>query len=245
LKSESDHPRVVTYVNIRLILLQFALCRDVINHRDLLLILFFNNNNILWLLNVYSNSSHTALKYLKDTKFNIQNLLIMTGDFNICDNLWDSLFPHYSSISDNLFIIADSFNLELSNPTDQVPTQYSDNEHDSNSVIDLMFLHSGSSELDNHSIYSNWRLSSNHASLTIIISITEEHTISSKHSIIKDSEEEPTFIKDLTNSIRNINTSNISDIASINRAANKFASMVEVTWGKNLKVVNITRHSKS
>jgi len=108
-----------------------------------------------------------------------------------------------------------------------------------------MFLHNGLSELDNHSIYSNWRLLSNYASLTTIISITEEHIVSSKHFIIKDSEKELTFIKDLTNCIRNIDTSNISDIASINRAADKFASMVKVTWGKNSKVVNIIRYSKS
>jgi len=108
-----------------------------------------------------------------------------------------------------------------------------------------MFLHSGSSELDNHSIHPDWRLSFNHAPLTIVIPIAEEHIVSSKHSIIKDSEEESTFIKDLINSIRNIITSNISDIASLNRVVDKFASMVEVTWEKNSKVVNITRHSKS
>ena len=37
-------------------------------------------------MNVYSNSSHTALKYLKDAEVNISNLLIMTGDFNIRDS---------------------------------------------------------------------------------------------------------------------------------------------------------------
>jgi len=126
-----------------------------------------------------------------------------------------------------------------------VPIQYSDNGHDSNSVINLIFLHSGSSELDNHTIHSNWRLSSDHAPLTIIIPIAEEHIISSKHSIIKDSEEELTFIKDLTNFIKNINTSNISYITSLDKAVDKFASAVEVTWEKNLKAINITRHFKS
>jgi len=71
LETESEYPRVVMYINIRLIFLCFALHKDVINHRDILLILFFNNSNILWLMNVYSNSSHSALKYLKDTKVNI------------------------------------------------------------------------------------------------------------------------------------------------------------------------------
>ena len=84
---ESDYPRVVIYINIRLLPLCFSLRKDIINHKDILLILFFNNNNIFWLINVYSDSFHTALKYLKDTEVCIQNLLIMTGDFNICDSL--------------------------------------------------------------------------------------------------------------------------------------------------------------
>jgi len=56
-------------------------------------------------MNVYSDSSHLALKYLKDTEVNINNLLIMTGDFNIRDSLQDLSFPHYLSISDNLIIV--------------------------------------------------------------------------------------------------------------------------------------------
>ncbi len=55
-----------------------------------------------------------ALKYLKDTEVNIDNIIVMTGDFNIRDRLWDSSFPHHSSISNDLMIIADSFNLVLS-----------------------------------------------------------------------------------------------------------------------------------
>ena len=39
------------------------------------------------MMNIYSDSSQSALKYLKDTEANFWNLLIMTGDFNIKDNL--------------------------------------------------------------------------------------------------------------------------------------------------------------
>jgi len=105
------------------------------------------------LMNIYSDSLHSALKYLKDTEVNIWNLLIMMGDSNIHDNLWNLLFPHHSSISNNLLIITDSFNLELSNPTNQVPTRYLDNGYNSNSVINPMFLCNSSSNLDSYLIY--------------------------------------------------------------------------------------------
>jgi len=38
-------------------------------------------------MNVYSDSSHTVLKYLKDTEVNIDNIIVMTRDFNIRDSL--------------------------------------------------------------------------------------------------------------------------------------------------------------
>jgi len=75
-------------------------------------------------MNIYSDSdsSYTTSKYLKDTEANIDNIVLMTGDFNIRDSLWDSSFPFHSSIRDDLIIIADSFNLALSTPTNPCPT---------------------------------------------------------------------------------------------------------------------------
>ena len=72
----------------------------------------------------------------------------MTGDINIRDNLWDPYFPFHLSISDDLIMIADSFDLALSSPINPGPTRFSDMVGESDSVIDLMFLRCGSSELD-------------------------------------------------------------------------------------------------
>jgi len=111
--NQSDSPRVLAYINIRLLSFHFLLCKDLINYKDILFISFFNNNVCFYIMNIYSDASHSALKYLKDTEASINNLLIMTGDFNIRDSLWDLSFPYHSFISNNLIIIVDLFNLEL------------------------------------------------------------------------------------------------------------------------------------
>jgi len=133
--SSNDSPWVAIFINIRLSSLCFSLRKDVINYRDILLLSFLNNGNSFWIMNVYSDSSHSTIKYLKNIELNIRNLLIMTEDFNIHNSLWDSLYSFHSSISDNLFAIADSFNLFLSFPTEQVPTRFSDNANNLNSVL--------------------------------------------------------------------------------------------------------------
>jgi len=84
---KSDSPRVIAYINICLSSLLFLLCKDIINHRDIILISFVNNHISYFIMNMYSDSSHSVLKYLKDTEVNIDNILLMTEDFNIRDSL--------------------------------------------------------------------------------------------------------------------------------------------------------------
>ena len=69
--NKDECSRMAVYVNIRLSSFCFSLHRDIIDHKDILLVSLFNNNDIFWLMNIYSNSSHSALKYLKDTEVNI------------------------------------------------------------------------------------------------------------------------------------------------------------------------------
>ena len=185
-----------------------------------------------------------ALKYLKDTEVNINNVLLMTGDFNIRDSLWDPYFPFHSSISDDLITIADSFDLSLLVPTNPGPTRFSDTAGESNSVIDLMFLRSGSSELDHHHILSDHRLSSDHVPLIIDIPIEDEFVQSTKLSIIPGSDKEKEFIKDVISNMLTLDTSNINSVDNLISVVNLLGSIVEQMWLKNSKRTKITKHSK-
>ena len=79
--------RVTAYINIHLFPLHFSLHLDIINHSDILLMSFTNDHIQYFIMNIYSDLSHLALKYLKDIEVNIDNVLVMTGDFNIRDSL--------------------------------------------------------------------------------------------------------------------------------------------------------------
>ena len=83
----NDCLKFIIFINIRLLSFCFSFHKDIINHRDILLISFFNNSDIFWIMNIYLDSFHSAIKYFKDTEVNICNLLVMTGDFNIYDSL--------------------------------------------------------------------------------------------------------------------------------------------------------------
>ena len=178
-------------------------------------------------MNVYSDSSHSPLKYLKDTEVNINNVLIMMDDFNIRDNLWDPSFQFHSSISNDLIMIVDLFDLVLSSPTNPGPTRFSDTAGESNSIIDLMFLRYGSVELNNHTILSRSRLFSDHTPLSINIPIFEKVIHLLNFTIPPKSDQELAFIKDIISNFKYLDTSNIDNPEKLEQLINQLGSIVE------------------
>ena len=242
--NSNDSPRVITYVNIRLKSLHFFLCKDIFDHRDINIISFTNNDICHYILNIYSDSSHSALKYLKDTEVNNNHVLLMTGDFNIRDSLWDPSFPFHSSVSDDLIMIADSFNLALSLPTNPGPTRFLDTAGESDSVIDLMFLQCSSSKLDHHTILSDSRLSLDHAPLVIDIPICNEVIHSTKLVITPKSDQEKEFIQNIISSFNSLDTSNINSVECLNQIVDQLGSIIEQMWFKSAKRLKLSKYSK-
>jgi len=167
-----------------------------------------------------------ALKYLKNTKVNIDNVLIMTGNFNIRNSNWDPNFLHHSIHRDTLIDVADFFLLELSKLTNCILTRYLDNQHDSNLVIDLMFLKLEPLEHNNYSIYSDWHLISDHVLLTVNIAIFKEFVQSKRHILVKNSKEEDKFIIELIKATKRLNTEDIQSKEVLKHIIQIFAKYI-------------------
>ena len=101
------------------------------------------------------------------------------------------------------------------------------------------------SKLNNHSIHPEWCLSSNHAPLTVTISILDKIINMCKRTINKGSIEEELFIKDIISSTKNLDILNLLDIPLLEKAINDLAKDIDNAWTKNSKLTNITKHSKS
>lgn len=181
-------------------------------------------------INVYSGDQQSILKYYKNTEMNLNNVLTITEDFNIRDNEWNPSYSYHSHYTDFLKEIANSFNLELSTLVNQVSTQYADNYYDSSLVLNLMFLHSISEDLNYYFILSDLQGLSDYTFLLVYITIEEEFILEEKLAIVKNNEKEKTFVNNLITRLGNINITNIHDQKTLRETVGKFASIVEELW---------------
>ena len=66
----------------------------------------------------------------------------------------------------------------------------------------------------------------------VMISIVEEHIQIRKQMIVKGSEEESVFIKELIKTFKDINTSNLSNIERLENVILNLANLIERIWVK-------------
>ena len=186
-----------------------------------------------------------ALKYLKNTEVNINNVLIMTGDFNIRNKNWDSSYLHYSAHSDILTDIANSFELRLYFAIQQVLIRYADNSNNSNSVIDLMFFQPDLVKVNNYLILPELQYLLDHAPLTVDRFISKEFIHEKQRTIIRNSQKEEMFVSKLTNALGNIDMTDLTSIESLKNTVQEYIRILNSSWHKFSKNVDITKHSKA
>ena len=224
--------------------MRFALRLDIINHCDINVLAFHNDQDTNYIINIYSDSSQTALQVLWQNMANIDNTIILTGDFNIRDSDWDPSFKYHSSHTDNLITIADSLGLELSPLSNPSPTRFADNLCDTNSIIDLIFLPLGNIRFGRHMLHPKICKPSDYVPLIIKIGIGEINTDINIWSIKKDSKEEKDFITSLVWEVQSLNTSAIRNKANLKTLVQQLANIFENAWSTYSKQKCITKHSK-
>jgi len=186
---------MATYVNKWLLSIRFALCSDIINHQDINLLVFHNNWDVNFIINIYLDNNQIALHCLCLNIRDVENTVIITGDFNIRDSNWDPNFHNYSAHTDDLITITDSLGLELSPFLNPSLTRYTDNPRNTNSVLDLVFLSPSNSGFEQYSFYPEMWKPLDYISLIIEVEIKEVNVDITIWSIKKDSDDEKEFVR--------------------------------------------------
>jgi endonuclease/exonuclease/phosphatase family metal-dependent hydrolase len=91
------NPRTMCYVHKRLVKFRPSYCREVINHRDLLLLSLQVGGHEIFALNIYNDDRATAVSFLRKEGLMIPHLSIMTGDFNCHSMVWDSSYASHGA----------------------------------------------------------------------------------------------------------------------------------------------------
>jgi len=168
----------------------------------------------------------------------------MTGNFNIRDSDWDLNIQYHSIHTEDLMYIADSLDLKLATPANPGPTRFADNQRDTNSVLDLVFMNPNNSGFNKHTFNPDIHLPSDHVPLIIEVGIKEENIDIIFKAIKKDSKEEEVFISNLVKGVRNIDTSELKNQLDIQRCASKLEKIFKEAWSIHSMTKRITKHSK-
>jgi len=84
--AQENYTRVATYINKKLLKMRFTLRPNIINHWDINILVFHSDQHINYIINIYSNDNQNALKFLNQNIIDLNNTVVMIGDFNIRDN---------------------------------------------------------------------------------------------------------------------------------------------------------------
>ena len=226
----------MAFIHSRLSRLRFSLRRDVVDHCNILLLSFFNRGECYFLMNVYSDDCHSAVKFMLDQIIDIPNLLYMGGDFNIRDAEWDPSVSSYPAAGQALVDLADSLDLVCSLPELPVPTHYSDTDSHANSVIDLIFLGMSCAQVLHH-IEPDLRQPSDYAPLLVDLPISPENIRFSRKVLKHDSDEENDFLSSITMGLCALNFSRLDLVDNLDLLS---IAVISNAWDANARNITVT-----
>ncbi|KAF5345868.1 hypothetical protein D9756_011193 [Leucocoprinus leucothites] len=240
-KPNEPRPRTLTYVHRRLLRMRPILQQEWVNHRNIQILGLFNQGNYIHLLNIYSDSSSSAINFLSMNFIDIPNIIYMGGDFNCRSPEWDPSATYIPMSAITLTELVDGFNLTRSSPTSLSPTHFSSIESHDNSVINLIFCANNSTP---HIIDVNSRLPLDHAPLIMDLPIRPDYINYKKRVLLKDSNEETAFTSQVSEHLAALDCLDIHSTSCLNDISDSISHIFNESWNTNSKIVWITNWSK-
>jgi endonuclease/exonuclease/phosphatase family metal-dependent hydrolase len=201
---QSGNPRTMCYVHKRLVKFRPSYRREIINHRDLLLLSLQVGGSEIFALNVYNDDRATAVSFLRREGLVIPRLSIMAGDFNCHSMVWDPSYDSHGVAAACLLELTQDLELDWDPPANPGPTHVPHVETLNHMVIDLIFTPPGvATELPQRRMVELQGLS-DHIPLLSKIRIRPSKLEVTRVTIPKESDEEDAFMGDLYKLVRSV-----------------------------------------
>ena len=168
----------------------------------------------------------------------------MMNNFNIKDYNQNFSFSHHSIHTEDLTLIANSLDLELSPLYNPDPTRYTNNSRDANLVLDLVFLSSDNYGFAKHLLFLDKRKLSNHVPMVIEVSIKKKDINITIQSIKKNSKAKKKFVIEIKENIKLLNIVTISNNNRLKTMVDNLALIFRNVQSKYAKTSQITKYSK-
>jgi len=215
--------------NNRLTRLRPSLRRDLIDHRNILILSLFSEGRTINIMNVYSDDQHTTINLLAERAPTLPACVLMTGDFNCHSREWDPLVPHHQTTAILLLDTAARLGLELTLPVNPRPTFLSHNVELWGSVIDLVFIKASESLVQPRRLLE-WQGPSDHIPLASKFSLPSELEDFKRVFIAKGSDAETQFVEQLIRGIQGIRLETPTTIAEVDAMAQAVADVFSKAW---------------
>ncbi|CAA7267579.1 unnamed protein product [Cyclocybe aegerita] len=241
---EGEVPRVIAYVSTRLSRYRPAMRRDIVDHRDILVLSLFSGGEALNLMNVYSDDQHTAIEHLAAHVHSLP-FIYMAGDFNCVSTTWDDYEHGESSTAISLQDTASQIGLEWARPSNHGPTRISPNPNQRSNVLDLVFLAPSEILISMPRLEHNLQGPSDHVPICTDLDIGPELPGSGRRTIKPGSEAEKSFISDILWDLAAIPVAAPATKEGVEALADAIATAFSDAWLVHSTKSKPTKRSKS
>ncbi|KAF5319438.1 hypothetical protein D9619_008864 [Psilocybe cf. subviscida] len=238
-------PRVIAYVSTRLSAWRPSMRRDVIDHRDVLVLSLFAEGHTFNFMNVYSDSEFTAIRLLSDCADTLPQFHYMGGDFNCHSSVWDPV-PRAPNVAASHWLLqaAAEIGLELATVANPGPTHIPRDVTKRPSVIDLVFLPVTLSAAVSTERVIDDQSDSDHIPLLTSVPISPAVQTATRRCLPSDPEKAQAFLDDLVTKLRLIVPDDVADTPDdVEAAAKAVADAFSAAWVAHSRDSNVTRRS--